>query len=215
VKNLLKTNTRNKQKLAELRKWKLDAGLFVKLWREEREVDTSIWEHDLLLGASEKTDPENPPFLITIACSTYCNPCAQAHEHLHRMLNRFKGKIRVLVRFICDPDDGNNKWTISLRAILQHAATVTGRGVLEESLADWFRWMNYDQWIAKWKPDPAIDVGSGLILHNRWARDSQIAFTPDLFLNGRKIPGRYTLDDLALLMPQLAEMMKPSVEHAT
>jgi hypothetical protein len=35
IKQLIKTNSSNKLKLSELKKWKLDAGLFINLWHRK------------------------------------------------------------------------------------------------------------------------------------------------------------------------------------
>ena len=36
---------------------------------------------------------------------------------------------------------------------------------------------------------------------------NDVAFTPTFFINGRKLPGRYNLKDIEILLPQLAEIL--------
>ncbi|MBS1946972.1 MAG: thioredoxin domain-containing protein [Bacteroidetes bacterium] len=62
-------------------------------------------------------------------------------------------------------------------------------------------------WGEKWLPDNTIDVKERMMQHSQWIKESNIAFTPTVFINGRKLPGRYSLNDLEILMPQLAEIM--------
>lgn len=202
IKQLLKNNNGNKPKLAELKKWKTDAGLFISQWQQEQEVDTNIWENDLLLG--------NPtaPLLITVACNPYCAPCARAHVKLEEMLTRFDGKLKVLIRFICPhPANAGDAHTKALTALLKNAAVVENNIVLAQSLNDWFAFMDYEKWTAKWQSEIEAEVTGRLLQHNNWTQQNGISFTPTFFLNGKKVPGRYALEDIALLVTQLVEMM--------
>lgn len=71
IKQLLTDNHTNTQKLAELKKWKLDAGLFLAQWQQEQKIDTTEWENDLIIG-----NPQAPVKII-VACNPYCGPCAK------------------------------------------------------------------------------------------------------------------------------------------
>ncbi|MDP1763278.1 MAG: vitamin K epoxide reductase family protein [Sediminibacterium sp.] len=201
IKQLIKTNSSNKLKLTELKKWKLDADMFINQWKQEQEVDTVIWEDDLLIG--------NPfaPLLITVACNPYCGPCAQAHKQLDNLLQRFANKLKVQIRLLCNSESENNKRTIAVKAILQKATTIKSNNDLQQMLTDWFDWMNYEKWNDKWKPDNTIDINKRLQQHSKWIEDSSIVFTPTFFINGKKLPGRYSLDDIEILIPHLADII--------
>ena len=200
VKALLKTSKTNKQQSAELKKWKTDAGLFITQWQKEQQTDTKIWEHDLLLGDA------HAPILITVVCNPYCGPCAKAHEKLDELLHRFPKKVKILVRFLCDINNEKDKRTIAVKAILQKAEMAESNIAQQQMLTDWFAWMEYEKWTDKWQPDNAIDVNGRLAEHNKWIVNSAIQFTPTFFVNGRKLPGRYNLNDIAVLVPQLTEI---------
>jgi len=201
VKQLIKTNNSNKIKLAELKKWKSDAEIFLWEWEKEQETDTTVWKNDLLLG--------NPlaPLMITVACNPYCNPCANAHIILENLLQRFPDKIKVLVRFSSNPKDATDKKTLAVKAIIQKSYTTQNNKDLQQMLTDWFVMMNYENWVEKWQPEKTIDVENRIIEHNEWIDESKIAFTPTFFLNGKKFPGRYSIDDIEILIPQLTELM--------
>ena len=201
VKTLIKTNKTNKQQLAELKKWKSDAGLFINQWQQEQKVDKTIWENDLLLGDI------NAPVLITVACNPYCGPCAKAHDQLDELLQHFAGKIKVQVRLLCNATDSTDKITIAVKAILQKAALAQSNNELQQMLTDWFTWMEYKKWVDKWQPENTIDVTGRLNEHSKWIADSAVQFTPTFFINGRKLPGRYNLKDVEMLMPQLIEIL--------
>lgn len=201
VKGLIKTNKTNQHKLAELKKWKSDAGLFITQWQQEQKIDTTIWKNDLVIGNSDA------PILITVACNPYCGPCAKVHMHLDDLLHRFPNKIKVVVRFLCDPYTEKDKRTIAVRAILQNAASLKNNTKLQQLLTDWFAWMDFEKWIEKWQPDNNLDVNNRLKEHSKWVEDGGINFTPTFFINGRKLPGRYNIKDVEMLMPQLVEIL--------
>ncbi len=201
IKGLIKTNKINQQKLAELKKWKTDTSLFMTLWEQEQVVDTSIWENDLVIGDPDAT------ILITVGCNPYCGPCAKAHVQIDDMLRRFTGKLKIQLRLLCDSEKENDKRTIAVKAILQRAAVTADNAELQQMLSDWFEWMDIDKWSSKWKPDHDIDVTRSLSDHNTWMNKKTIQVTPTFFINGRKLPGRYSLEDLEFLIPQLAEVV--------
>ncbi len=199
IKQLVKRNINNKVKLAELKKWKLDAPLFMTQWQQEQKIDTSIWENDLLLG--------NPfaPLLITVACNPYCAPCATAHAQLDNLLHRFAGKLKIQIRLIAGAE--NDKYTFAVKSLLQRATTIQNSKELQQMLIDWFESMDIKKWESKWGPDINIDVSKQLQNHAQWIEESKISFTPTFFLNGKKIPGRYSLYDIETIIPQLVDLV--------
>ena len=207
VKQLIKTNSTNKIKLAELKKWKLDGNLFISQWQQEQEVDTTIWQNDLLLGHLDA------PLQITVACNPYCGPCAKAHKQLDELLVRFDGKLKVQVRFLCRAEDESDKLTIAVKAILQKAVEIKNNTELQQMLTDWFKWMDEDKWRNKWHHSSPFGewLGVRLLQHSKWIKESHIAFTPTFFINGKKLPSRYALSDLEILIPQLIETIKQEV----
>jgi protein-disulfide isomerase/uncharacterized membrane protein len=205
IRQLIKANGDNKTKITELKKWKLDADLFAILQEREKKVDATIWRNDLVLG--------NPlaPVQITVACNPYCGPCANAHKQLDELLHRYPNALKIQMRLLCRPEDAGDSRTTVVIAMLQKAATIENNAELQQLFTDWFAWMDFAKWSAKWKPDGSINVDEQLKQHNRWVEQSNIAFTPTFFINGRQLPGRYSLNDIALLIPRLPELLTTSV----
>ena len=90
--------------------------MFKNQWEKEQQVDTTIWENDLVIG-----NP-NAPVMITVACNPYCGPCASAHKQLDQMLDKHKGKLALQVRLLCNTTNTEDKRTIAVTALLQKAA---------------------------------------------------------------------------------------------
>ncbi|MEJ7625414.1 MAG: vitamin K epoxide reductase family protein [Ferruginibacter sp.] len=197
VKKMFITNFSNAQKVAELKNWKMDGDLFLAQWEREQTVDTSLWENELLIGNPEA------PVKLTVTCNPYCGPCATAHKELEKMMHKYKNTFCVQVRFLCVAANEKDKTTIAVKAILQKAREVSKENIAE-MLSDWFKYMNYETWILKWKTSNMITVAPDLEKHQDWIKENDIQFTPTFFLNGKKLPSRYSLQDLEELVPQLA-----------
>ncbi|MGC4100346.1 vitamin K epoxide reductase family protein [Ferruginibacter sp.] len=200
-KKLIQANRSNKQKLAELKKWKTDTDLFITQWQQGVQVDTAIWKNDIVLGKSEAT------LLITVACNPYCNPCAKAHEKLDALLNRFPGKVKIQMRLMCKSNNENDKRTIAVKAILEKAQEITDNKELQQMLTDWFGWTDFEKWNAKWNAKGNVDVKESLVAHANWIINNAVQFTPTFFINGHKLPGRYSLDDMEALIPRLSDIL--------
>ncbi len=206
IKQLIKTNNTSQQKLAELKKWKTDAGLFITQWQQEQQIDTTIWQNDLIIGNN------SAPIIITVACNPYCGPCANTHKHLDEMLDRYGDKLKVQIRLLCNAENETDKRTLAVKAILQKAETINSNTELHQMLSDWFEWMDYEKWKAKWQTINSVDVNHKLKLHSKWIKQSNIQFTPTFFINGKKLPGRYSLKDVEILLPQLVESLTTPIE---
>ncbi len=200
IKQLIKTNSKNKQELASFKKWKTDASLFMAQWEKEPTCDNTIWENDLLIGNADA------PIRITVACNPYCGPCAKAHKELDKLVEKYSGKVSVQIRMLCRSEDKNNNTTIAVKAILQNANNLKSNTELKNMLTDWFDWMNYKQWNAKWNTKNDCDVTSTIKKHDNWMDNNHIKYTPTIFVNGKKIPTRYEISDIENMLPQLTEV---------
>jgi uncharacterized membrane protein/thiol-disulfide isomerase/thioredoxin len=202
VKHLISSNIAYKLKLAELKKWKLDADLFFLQWQQQPETDSTVWDKDLLIG-----DP-HAPVLITVACNPYCGPCSKEHKQLEALLGRVGDKVKVQLRLTFDLEAADDRRSVAARAILQRANVARNNGELRQMLADWFDWMDFGKWAKKWQPDDNADVSRQMRMHSNWIEGSKISYTPTVFINGKRLPGKYSLSDISPLIPQLAEKLE-------
>jgi uncharacterized membrane protein len=197
IKQLIKANSKNKQELASFKKWKTDASLFMAQWEKEPCCDNTIWENDLLIGNL------NAPIRLTVACNPYCGPCAKAHKELDELVEKYPTKIAVQVRLLCSSADAGDKRTIAVNKILQLAMVLKNNNELKTMLSDWFDWMDYEKWIAKWDTKNEINVNIRMEKHEAWNVETSITHTPTSFINGRKLPSRYNLKDIGKMILQL------------
>jgi uncharacterized membrane protein/predicted DsbA family dithiol-disulfide isomerase len=199
VKGLIKDDMANRIKLAELKKWKSDGTLFVSQWQKEQAVDNTLWQDDLITGSA------HAPLRITVACNLFCNPCAKRHKELDNLVERYGEQVCVQVRLLAPAY--SEKMTQATVAVLQKAAEGLPNDTMKAMLSSWFDKMNLQQWTQEWQPDTTQDVQQKLEQHRQWTTQSEIVSTPTLFLNGRKIPGKYSLEDIEHLVPQLLALL--------
>lgn len=199
LKKLITQDVASRLKTAELRSWKSDPQVFAALLQGEQSVDITQWPNDILLG--------NPDALIqiTVACNPYCGPCSKAHKFFDTLLEKYPEKLKMQLKFLLYPDDNTDHRTIAVKAMLKTKETIQDDSMLKEMLADWFEWANYERWTSKWKFDDDIDVSATLRQHGEWVQQSNITFTPTIFINGRRLPGRYLIEDLEILLQKFEE----------
>ena len=203
IKNLLKTRIEAMQAVRELARWKKDPKIFNALLQSEPEKDCTPWEGELQLGNA------NAALQITVACNTYCGPCANAHKKLDKILAAYPDEVGISLRFICIPKNKNDKHTMAVTAILQKANETENKDQLQQMLTDWFNWMDIEKWKAQWQPANNFNVNHLLQKHDDWMTEAAIEGTPTFFINGKKLPGRYDIDDIKTMIPNLAEVFEP------
>jgi uncharacterized membrane protein len=222
IKQLIKTNSKNKQQLASFKKWKTDASLFMAQWEKEPTCDNTIWENDLIIGNADA------PIRITVACNPYCGPCAVAHKKLDALVEKYPCKVSFQVRLLCNAANAEDKRTIATKAILQQAVISKNNNELKAMLTDWFEWMDYEKWTSKYKASskPSIEEatslqspskappleGFGEAAHENWNNITGITHTPTFFVNGKKLPGRYNIKDFEKMIPQLEDALENNLE---
>ncbi len=200
IKQLVETNTRNKQELTSFKKWKTDASLFIAQWGTQSRCNNEIWENDLIIGNKKA------PIRITVACNPFCSPCAKAHFKLEKILENYPTKVCIQIRILCNSEDENSLSTIAAKNILQVARKTRDNNVVKEMLTDWFYLMNLEQWKNKWqKNELQNEVLEDLKHHEKWIKESNIKFTPTFFVNGKMLPNRYDLKSFEKILPQLEE----------
>ncbi len=197
---LIRANKVNKQKAAELRKWKNDIDLFKKQLEGQQQATGQEWDNDLLLGNPDA------PVLITIACNPYCAPCARSHGEIEKLLVQFNNKLKVRLRFAFNANNKDDRRTKAVEIILKKARALNDHQKVQELVADWFRMMDIEKWSNSWQIQAdGMDVQEIMHQHAQWIRKNRITATPTIFINDRKMPGKYNLEDLPSLIMQMSD----------
>jgi uncharacterized membrane protein len=197
IKQLIKINLANNIKIIELRRFKLDGAAFISKWQQGHLVDEAEESIDLIIGSKDAQ------LCITAACNLYCKPCARTHQILDDLINRHSNHVCVKLKLLI----AGEKSMKAATAVLQKAAEDLPENIRQAVFSTWFENMDLEKWAQMWQPNTKLDVQDSLKQHKLWMHTNQITATPTLFLNNRKIPGQYSLDDIGYLVPQLIEMM--------
>lgn len=185
------------EEAAELKKWKRDQLLFTAQWEEMPAVDVTLWPEELVIG-----DPGSP-LHITVACNPYCGPCARDHKAMHLIHQLYPDKCHIRFRFTCSPGS-MDKRTEAVKALLVKGASLPDDASRAQMLDDWFAFMDMEKWKERWGIIEEKNVEHLLTMHHNWIEEANIIGTPTLFINGRRLPRKYTAMDLVALIPVLA-----------
>lgn len=202
VKQVLKQNKALKSQVRDFKKWKADSAIFFGLWRKEKLMKELPVEPDFVIGNL------TAPVIITMACSPYCSPCAGAHKQVDKLLARFGNDLALRLRFVCDAADPENENTKVVNAMLHQISSGNSNEAIHAMVSEWFSEMNYDKWIHRWGLTSNESMYAQLKIQEDWIDQNQIQFTPTIYINERRLPGRYVLADLEILLPQLIDYFK-------
>jgi uncharacterized membrane protein/protein-disulfide isomerase len=160
--------------------------------------------------------PSDAKITITAVVNPLCGHCWKAFNQLDQMISIAKGNLKGAVRFLVTPDKEEETPTeieefldreVSLLALMM--AQDGKRELVHQALADWFvpgdsfSKAKYNRWQQKYTlGDEKMKQKAKNVLnmHRSWAMNSNIAGTPALFFNNRRLPVGFQLDDLKIFL---------------
>jgi thiol-disulfide isomerase/thioredoxin len=159
-----------------------------------------------LRQAEVKNDPEglgitlgNPEAENTLikVCNPYCGPCAKSFPILEDLLLSNYEKWKVQIIFTARADKNDSK-AIPVAHFLQSYEQKDNSNTIK-ILGDWYnaKTKDYDDYLAK--HPVSVDFESQkvkLAAMSNWCHDEDIRFTPTYYVNGRRLPDSYGIDDL-------------------
>lgn len=203
IAELMKRTETQMKEARGLTHFKRNFELFGTLLSQQRSVDITPFENEILLG-----NPSAPVQLLMV-CSPYCGPCAFAHTELHEICKIYGEKIGLTIRFVVNKpkeseDDITKVVSRLMRSIFETESTVKNA---HHVLHSWFSTMDIAQ-LPPVKNSARLDkkIEELMIQHAEWCKKSNIRFTPTLFINGIELPKFYQIKDLHFLMNGLLVM---------
>jgi len=130
-------------------------------------------------------------------CNPYCEPCASAHPKLERLMKL--GLINLQILFIPSANDP--------RSIpVSHFLTLDkneSKSIVEKAIVDWYSLesKDYEKYLELY-PTQVNFEGLKEKINNmsNWCKNEKITQTPTFFINNRKLPNEYKIDDLIELL---------------
>lgn len=186
---LVKGFIQSAQKLPQVNKqliaFKRDSDLFRSTLEKNRAVDCKEFEEELILGRVDA------PILLTMVSNPNCNPCAQAHEQIEKLLARYPEALKVQIRFIGNPN------------ICQNLLGISEPQRFMEGLKVWYQSRDLEKWKRLMN---SVDAERGkklVIYQNQWASKIAIQHTPTFFINGQRLVSPFGLDDIKYHIKEL------------
>lgn len=143
----------------------------------------------------------NPVAEITIikVCNPYCGPCAKAHPVLDEIIHNNKN---VKLKLIFTASNNEKDIGVVARHLLaineKHDAEQTVRALDDWYLADK---KNYSIFSAKYPLNGEIKKQEGQIDEMRkWCDEAEITYTPTIFVNGKRLPENYKIEELKYIL---------------
>jgi uncharacterized membrane protein len=136
---------------------------------------------------------------IVKVCNPYCGPCAKAHRVLEEILST-NDKISLQIIFTPGHNNRNSE-------VVKHLMTIAAKENMTETkkaLDDWY--MNDKKDYASFASRHPLDQGmlasqdEMLAAMNNWCNEAKITGTPTIFINGKKMPDDYDIEELKYIL---------------
>lgn len=170
---------------------KFNTEIFETLLKKQKQITVSTDGIGIDLGNPNATNT-----LIKV-CNPYCGPCAKAHPEIERLMDEIPDlKVKII---FTTPNDPNHYAFNPVDHLLSIKHQNKNEKIIKQALDDWYLAdkKDYEQFATKYP----MTVESGKqadkieAMYN-WCDDTNIAFTPTIFINGYQLPEAYDLADL-------------------
>jgi protein-disulfide isomerase/uncharacterized membrane protein len=182
---------------------KNNVQVFTSLLKKQREVNTTLMEHEVLIG------DRNAPIKIVMVSNLYCKPCKNQHEVLAELIDTFPDKVLLALRFVISKDEAANNYLIQYWLRFIHLKKDESF-FTQKLLHDWYVSMDLKKFqeIYPMELTTSPELGVDIVRrHNRWGEQIGISFTPTFFINGYQMPKNYDIADLFFLVPSLSDQL--------
>jgi len=172
--------------------------------KKQKSIDAKPWPVDFQIG-----NP-NAACQILMVSAPYCGPCAEAHKTIQQVLDKYKEKVGIIVRFLVNVHDEKNLNTAVQEYMLRYAFSIPDffqyPSKVEKMIGDWYRVRDLTEFKALYPVDSTINVWSFLEEHSAWVKNADIHFTPEFYINGYKLENPYKPKDLIEFAGNLSEL---------
>lgn len=186
----LKAAKDSKLKTAELRRMKHNPEIFKALLLQQKKMPAPADNLGIVLG-----NPLAPNKIVKV-CNPYCGPCAKAHELLEQLIHN-NPTVQLQIIFTATNHEHDYK-TPPVRHLLAIAAD-NEETLVKGALNDWYlaKEKNYNVFADKYPmTEQLLQQDVKIEAMQSWCEQTQIDYTPTIFINGQQLPEMYTVEDL-------------------
>lgn len=203
IKPMMKQRTSDKVALSRLRSFQRNPSIFFDSLKQQRRIDTKPFVYEIELGNPAAT------FQVIVASNLACKPCSELHNKMHDLLAIYGERMSLIIRFTFQDKSRNQEKDKAAEHILSYLLANETGDVKEktmlrrEVLSNWFTWLNEVKFYQTYPCLKNMEVENLVQQHLAWTRESDIQFTPSLFINGFELPSHYRFDEFTDILPDL------------
>lgn len=134
---------------------------------------------------------------IIKVCNPYCGPCAKAHPVMEEIIQHNKDvNVRVIFTATNAEDDKKAK-------PVKHLLAIAAEGNLQltqQALDDWYlaKRKDYETFAEKYPKNGELKEQENKVdAMHEWCKKADITGTPTIFINGKRLPETYSIEELA------------------
>ncbi|SDT43497.1 Thioredoxin [Mucilaginibacter mallensis] len=176
--------------ILQLRNFKYSSDLFNKMLHSGAKYSLPKEEYSLIIGNRQAEHT------ITMVSNPYCQPCSKAHTAMEWIHSRNDVKLQVV--FVVNKDDDDKKVGVVTR--LMSLQSEQNDLSLKFALDDWYENKNYESWTKRHPVKNLASYSEALQKQSEWCSIAEVAATPTIFINGRKLPANYQPEDIKYLI---------------
>lgn len=195
VRRLFRPLLGNKRNERRLDSFARNTGIFNYLLSQLPAIEEQVFEDELATG-----NPAAAVRLIFVG-NPVCLPCAKAHRTILNLRERLGNALHVTYRFNTDVTAIGGPSYRLLVHLFKLRLSLGSEKTLR-ALDTWYsdgNKLSVDSWIRSYpissEPNESR-LTKALSTHKNWIAGTRITETPTLFINGRKFPSEYSIEDL-------------------
>lgn len=184
--NLQKAKTQKREHL----RLKFNTEIFDTLLQKQKKITAPVDGLGIVLGN------ENATHEIIKVCNPYCGPCSKAHPEIEKIIEE-NANVKARIIFTATNDE-NDKAAAPVKHLLAVASKHNAAST-KQALDDWYlaKEKEYEEFAAKYPMNGELKQQEEKIdKMSQWCMDTDIRFTPTIFINGKQMPDAYSIGDL-------------------
>jgi uncharacterized membrane protein len=134
--------------------------------------------------------------VITLVTSPTCGPCINAHHEVESWIDQFQENLKVVVRFVVNPNDNGSASNTVARNLISLALSGDYARV-KEAMSKWYNTNRPElkEWLASLPAELHPHTEAHFTKHYEWCGENNITAVPAVFFNDKQIPGEFMFKD--------------------
>ena len=176
--------------------------VFTGLLFKQRQVDTTPFYHDFLIGSPDA------PVKLTMAINLHCGPCKNELEQAKELMSIYPGQVSLSLRFLKSGDDGKTSGLLLQNWLQNLQKQSNGLPEGQTLIETWYEVMDAVKFADLHPVNGEVSIAEAeeyMQAHYNWIKQAGINKTPTTFMNGYELPAAYRVKELFVLVPGLVD----------